>query len=93
MLAITRLGDYSAGHCFNPRGNNEASDNFFVNGLGVHRVGDGWPSHCCGNVCHSSTTSVGSPRFFVNNRPASRIGSDLDCGDVVAQGSPDFYID
>jgi uncharacterized Zn-binding protein involved in type VI secretion len=47
MPAVVRLGDMSTGHsCFPPRPNTEASPNVFVNGKGVHRVGDAWAIHC-----------------------------------------------
>jgi len=46
MPAVVRLGDMSRGHsCFPPRPNIEASSNVFVNGKGVHRVGDAWAIH------------------------------------------------
>lgn len=46
MPAVVRLGDRSCGHsCFPARPCVEASDNVFVNGRGVHRVGDGWAVH------------------------------------------------
>lgn len=47
MPGVVRLGDKSCGHgCFRPRLNVEASGNVFVNGRGVHRVGDRWAVHC-----------------------------------------------
>ena len=47
MPGVVRLGDISAGHsCYPPRPCVEASGNVFVNGRGVHRVGDAWAVHC-----------------------------------------------
>ena len=92
MPAATRLNDQSAGHCFNPRGNNQASDDVIINGRGAHRQGDSWPSHSCGPASHSSITSGGSSTVFINGKPAARIGDALDCGDVIAEGSPDVFI-
>lgn len=41
MPGIVRLGDYCSGHDgYPPRPNIEASTNVFVNGLGIHRLGD-----------------------------------------------------
>lgn len=41
MPGIVRLGDLCSGHDGYPsRPNDEASDNVFINGLGVHRLGD-----------------------------------------------------
>lgn len=48
MPATVRLGDQCTGHgCFPPRVNDSASSDVFVNGIGVHRVGDHWVEHCC----------------------------------------------
>jgi len=47
MPAVVRLGDICTGHgCWPPRQNIEASPNVFVNGRGVHRLGDAWAVHC-----------------------------------------------
>ena len=89
--AVARLGDSCAGHCFNPRGNNEASPNVFVNGIAAHRVGDGWPSHTCGLKSHGSVTSEGSSTVFVNGVALARIADSLDCGDVISEGSPNVF--
>lgn len=92
MPAVVRLADYCAGHCYSPRPNDEASPNVFVNGRGVHRVGDHWPTHCCPPPCHDSVQAQGSPNVFVNGRAAARIGDALSCGDVTAEGSPNVFI-
>lgn len=90
--AAARLGDTCAGHCFNPRGNTESSPNVFLNGLGAHRVGDGWPTHSCPPNSHSSVTSEGSSTVFVNGKALARIGDALDCGDIISQGSPNIFV-
>jgi hypothetical protein len=47
MPAVVRLGDISQGHaCFPPRPCTSASGDVFVNGRGIHRVGDAWAVHC-----------------------------------------------
>ena len=92
MPAVTRLGDQCTGHgCFPPRPNDEASTNVFVNGLGVHRVGDHWVTHCCGPVCHDSTAASGSSTVFVNGKAMMRIGDSVACGSLVAQGSGNVF--
>lgn len=87
-----RLGDLCAGHCFNVRPNFQASGDVYINGLGAHRVGDGWPTHYCPPASHASITVGGSGSVFVNGRPATRIGDPLDCGDRCNTGSPNVFI-
>jgi uncharacterized Zn-binding protein involved in type VI secretion len=92
MAAVTRLGDFCSGHgCYPPRPNDEASSDVFVNGLGVHRLGDHWVVHCCQNDCHDGVAATGSPTVFVNGQPAVRIGDFVSCGSVSAQGSPRVF--
>lgn len=92
MPAVTRLGDLCTGHgCFGQRPNDEASPNVFVNGIGVHRVGDHWVSHCCGPVCHDSNMATGSSTVFINGKAAARIGDMVACGSASAQGSPNTF--
>jgi uncharacterized Zn-binding protein involved in type VI secretion len=92
MPSITRLGDQCTGHgCFPPRPNVAASSDVFVNGIGAHRVGDGWATHCCGPSCHNSTAAAGSSTVFVNGRALMRIGDSIGCGSLVAQGSGNVF--
>ena len=92
MAAVTRLGDFCSGHgCYPPRPNDEASSDVFVNGLGVHRLGDHWVVHCCQNDCHDGEAATGSPTVFVNGLPAVRIGDFVSCGSVSAEGSPRVF--
>jgi len=92
MSAVTRLGDVCTGHgCFPPRVNDEASSNVFANGIGVHRAGDHWVTHCCGPDCHDAVAAEGSSTVFVNGKAAVRIGDSISCGSVSAQGSPSVF--
>ena len=92
MSAVTRLGDTCSGHgCFPPRPNDEASANVFVNGIGVHRKGDHWVTHCCTIICHDAVATGGSSKVFVNGKAAVRIGDEIACGSVSAQGSPSVF--
>jgi len=92
MPAVTRLGDICTGHgCYPPRVNDEASLDVFVNGIGVHREGDHWVTHCCGPACHDSVLAKGSSTVYVNGIPASRIGDLVACGSLSAQGSPNVF--
>jgi uncharacterized Zn-binding protein involved in type VI secretion len=93
MAAICRLGDECTGHgCFPPRVNDQASSNVFVNGLGVHRVGDHWVTHCCDDHCHDSVAAEGSSSVFVNGMAVMRVGDKIACGSAVAQGSSNVFI-
>jgi uncharacterized Zn-binding protein involved in type VI secretion len=92
MPAVTRLGDICSGHgCFPPRPCIEASEDVFVNGQGVNRVGDHWETHCCTIICHDSVSAQGSETVFINGKPAVRIGDAIECGSVSAQGSPSVF--
>lgn len=89
--AVVRFADLSAGHCYPPRPNNEASGNVFINSRGAHRVGDYWPVHACGDDTHDGVQASGSPNIFVNNRALARVGDSISCGDTNGQGSPNVY--
>ena len=88
MSAVVRLGDICSGHgCYPPRPNDEASEDVFVNGDGVHRLGDHWIVHCCDGDCHDGEADEGSDTVFVNGLPVVRIGDAVSCGSIAAQGS------
>lgn len=92
MPPVTRVDvDASTGHdCFVPRPNTpNGSPDVFVNNLGVVRVSDPWPPHCCGPSCHDGNQSSGSTTVFVNGLALTRIGDAISCGDASAAGSPD----
>jgi uncharacterized Zn-binding protein involved in type VI secretion len=92
MPAATRLGDVCTGHdCYGPRVNDQASENVFINGIGAHRVGDHWVTHCCGPACHDSVMETGSSTVFINGLAAARIGDMVACGSASAQGSPSVF--
>jgi uncharacterized Zn-binding protein involved in type VI secretion len=93
MPAAQRHTDICTGHgCFPPRANAEGSPDVFVNGLGWHRVGDGWQPHGC-PVCppHGGSLAVGSGTVFVNGRAAGRIGDPVSCGSSAATGSANVF--
>lgn len=92
MPAVSRLGDMGSGHgCFPPRANIEASEDVFVNGNGIHRAGDAYPVHCCGDACHDSTLSSGSGTVYVNGKQCGRIGDPIGCGAAIASGSGNVF--
>jgi uncharacterized Zn-binding protein involved in type VI secretion len=88
--AATRQGDLCTGH---PgavsRHATSGSENVFIDGQPAHRVGDTWEPH--GAPAHPDVLASGSETVFVNGQPLGRIGDSIDCGSVVAQGSPDVF--
>lgn len=92
MPAVSRKGDVCSGHsCFPPRPSTEGSSDVFVNGIGVHRQGDGWAVHTCGDNTHDGTLASGSSTVFANGLQIGRIADPISCGSVVAQGSEDVF--
>ena len=71
MAAVTRKGDSCTGHGeFPPRASVGGSPDVYVNGIAVHRQGDGWSSHCNSiPVCHGGALTGGSSSVFVNGQP------------------------
>lgn len=92
MPSVTRLGNRCSGHgCFPPRPCIEASSTVFANGIGTHRQGDGWATHCCGDSCHAGSLSEGSRSVFVNGKAISRTGDPVSCGSAAMEGSPNVF--
>lgn len=92
MPGIVRLGDICSGHgCYPTRKNEQASSNVFINGKGVHRVGDTWEVHCCDGSCHKGALAVGSPNVFINGKAVGRIGDRIDCGSTCISGSSTVF--
>jgi len=90
--AVAYLGGLGSGHGnFPPRPSIEASTDVFVNGIGVHRVGDAYAEHCDSDTCHDSVLATGSSTVFVNGKAIGRIGDNIACGSTVAEGSPDVF--
>jgi uncharacterized Zn-binding protein involved in type VI secretion len=87
MPAVVRLGDMSCGIDCPPTPAIECSENVFVNGRGVVRVGDAFQPHCK----HSRIVSKGSSSVFVNGKAVCRIGDLLSCGDKVCEGSENVF--
>lgn len=89
MPGVTVQGQIDSGHgCFPPRPSTQGSSDVFVNGVAAHRQGDSWAVHVCGNSAHAGSLAAGSSTVYVNGKQLGRIGDDVDCGSVVAQGSP-----
>lgn len=89
-LAPVRIGDSCTGHdrCYPPRVNVGGSADVLINGIGAHRVGDPWATHCCGPECHAGVTVSCSATVFVNGRGLARTGDSISCGSKCVGGSP-----
>ena len=96
MPAVTRKGDSCSGDgCFPPTNNvggsgDQGDDDklVYVNKIPIHRVGDLWPDHSCGTSVHTGRKCAsGSSTVFANNKAVARIGDNVSCGSVIAQGS------
>lgn len=94
MPAVTRKGDDCTGHgCWPPRPSVEGSPTVFVNGIPVHRQGDGWAAHTCPDIpeTHASVLARGSSTVFVEGKGVGRIGDPVACGSLVAVASHDVF--
>jgi len=93
MSKIVLFGHICTGHGpFPPRPNIQASPNFFVKGLGVHRQGDAWAIHCVALSCHGAVLSVGTANFLANGKPVAKVGDPISCGSFCAQGEATFDV-
>ena len=99
MPIISVYGDMCSGHsCFPSRNNDQASENVFAGGKGVHRSGDHWVTHCCTHPecphgCHDSVLASGSSTVYINNKQCARIGDPIACGgNDVGSGIPSIIV-
>lgn len=95
MPAVTRQGDVTTGHapCYPPRPPSSWSPTVFVNDKPVVRVTDTYPPHANPPCApHAGALASGSPNVFVEGLQLGRIGDPVDCGDFVAQGSGDVFV-
>ena len=100
MPAVSRLGDMSTGHgCFPPTAlvSTSATKTFFNGKLAsVVDAGSQHAPHTCGIVTHAGSTrspSNGASKTYIEGKPAARIGDDIACGDAIAEGSPNSFIE
>ena len=93
MPSIVRIGDICTGHgAFPPRVCDSGSSDVFINGIGAHREGDHWVTHCNPvPSCHDSVLAVGSSTVYVNGKALARIGDSVTCGSVCAEGSSNVF--
>ena len=100
MPAVSRLGDMSTGHgCFPPTAlvQTPVTKTFF-NGIKASVVDNACQhaSHTCGITTHAGSTrspSSGASKTFIEGKPAARIGDNIACGDAIAEGSTNSFIE
>jgi uncharacterized Zn-binding protein involved in type VI secretion len=88
MSAVALLTSICTGHGgFPPRLATSASTNTFIEGIGVHAVGDTWAEHSDGYSTHASVLATGSSKTFLKGMPVGRVGDTIACGSVVSTGA------
>lgn len=100
MPSVARKGDLSTGHgCFSPTAMvlTPVSKTFF-NGIlaGVLDTGCQFATHTCGLSTHpqnTRTVNSGAGKTYIEGKLAARIGDNIGCGDAIAQGSPNSFIE
>ena len=100
MPAVSRLGDMSTGHdCFPPTAlvSTPVTKTFFNGKLAsVVDPACRHAPHTCGRQTHADATrapSSGSSKTFIEGKPAARIGDNITCGDAIAEGSTNSFIE
>ena len=100
MPAVSQKGKMSTGHgCFPPTAmvQTPVSKTYF-NGIlaGVLDSGCQFVPHTCGLTTHSQAqryVSSGASKTYIEGKPAARIGDDIGCGDAIAEGSANSFIE
>ena len=95
MARAARRGDLCAGNetCA-ARPAREGSPDVTFNDQGALREGDALVPHKC--AVHgpgAGKSAGGSATVFVNDRPVTRVGDDVDCGGQITTGSADVDCD
>lgn len=100
MPAQSRLNDMSTGHgCFPPTSMvvTPVTKTFFNDILaGVVDGGCQFATHCCGPPCHDQSTrfpSSGASKTYIEGMPSARIGDAINCGDAIAEGSYNSFVE
>jgi uncharacterized Zn-binding protein involved in type VI secretion len=100
MPAVSRKDDLSTGHgCFSPTPMmvTPVKKTYFNDKLaGVVDSACQFETHSCGITTHSQAerfVSSGASKTFIEGIKAARIGDDINCGDAIAEGSEDSFIE
>lgn len=91
MAGVVQLGAMTTGHaCWPPTMVAQGSPNVLVEGLPAVTVGHMAIPHVCTstpNPVHPAAVAQGSGTILVNGAPLARMGDQLSCSDMIAQGS------
>jgi uncharacterized Zn-binding protein involved in type VI secretion len=95
MPPVGRKGDTCLGHgSFPPTPAIAGSPDTYVNGIPLFRQGDAAAPHGSPSPSppHGRSAASGSPDTYTNGKQSMRIGDPIDCGGLLAQGSPNTII-
>ncbi|NSY09501.1 hypothetical protein G6L84_23510 [Agrobacterium tumefaciens] len=97
MPKAHRRADIGSSHSchFPPTPATGGSNNVYVNGRPLMRVGDAYLPHGCPSCpkpLHPRALAAGASTVFINGKRAGRVGDAIDCGGNAQTGSTDVYI-
>lgn len=100
MGAVAKLGDLSRGHgCFppTPMVTTPITKTYFNNILaGVADPSCQFAAHRCGRTTHQQQERYPLPlpnnKTFIEGYPIAIVGSLINCGDIIDQGSSNSYM-
>lgn len=100
MPAVARIADKSTGHgCFSPTAmiTTPVAKTYFNGKLaGVVDSNCKFAAHICGKTTHNTNIRIpssGASKTYIEGKPAARIGDSIQCGDTIAQGSANSFIE
>ena len=100
MPAVSTIGDKSTGHgCFAPTAliTTPVAKTYFNGKLAA--VVDSncrFAAHSCGITTHNTSIRIptgGASKTYIEGKKAARIGDSIQCGDAIAQGSSNSFIE
>ena len=100
MPAVSTIGDKSTGHgCFAPTAliTTPVAKTYFNGKLAA--VVDSncrFAAHSCGITTHNTSIRIpssGASKTYIEGKKAARIGDGIQCGDAIAQGSTNTFIE
>ena len=96
MPGISRIGDTGTGHAsFPPTTLIAGSGNVIVNGIPASRVGDALAPHGSPSPSppHPRKVSQGASTVLTNGKPTATVGSAVNCGGMLVQGSGNVIVE